>query len=61
MTRITIELATRIGAKIDTTIETNTEMTALAKLEAGEKMFTYMMMMKYLTQKLEECKTFYKR
>ena len=40
MTRITIELATRIGAKIDTKIETDTEMTAMAELEAGEKKFT---------------------
>ena len=45
----------------DTKIETNTEMTAMAKLEAGEKKFTYMMMMKYLSQKLEECTKFYKQ
>ena len=56
MTRITIELAmeTRIGAKIDTKTKTDTEMTAMTKLEVGlKKKITYMimMMMIYLTQK----------
>ena len=55
MTRITIELATetRIGAKIDTKTKTNTEMTAVTKVEVGlKKKITYMMMI-YLTQKLK--------
>ena len=63
MTRITIELAmeTRIGAKIDNKTKTDTEMTAMAKLEVGlNKKTTYMMMMIYLIQKLKECTKFYK-
>ena len=64
MTRITIELATetRIGAKIDTKTKTDTEMTAMTKLEVGlKKKITYVMMMIYLTQKLKECTKFYKQ
>ena len=64
MTRITIELAmeTRIGAKRDTKTKTDTEMTAMTKLEVGlKKKITYMMMMIYLTQKLKECTKFYKQ
>ena len=63
-TRITIELAmeTRIGAKIDTKTKTDTEMTAMTKLEVGlKKKITYMMMMIYLTQKLKECTQLYKQ
>ena len=62
-TRITIELAmeTRRGAKIDTKTKTNTEMTAMTKLEVGlKKKITYMMMMIYLTQKLKECTKCYR-
>ena len=49
-TRVTIELATKtgLGAKIDTKAKTNTEMTAMTKLEVGlKKKITYMMMMIY--------------
>ena len=64
MTRITIELAmeARVGAKIDTKTKTDTEITAMTKLEVGlKKKITYMMMMMiYLTQKLKECTKFYK-
>ena len=62
-TRITIELATetRKGAKIDTKTKTNTEMTAMTKLEVGlKKKTTFMMMIIYLTQKLKEYTKFYK-
>ena len=61
-TRIIIELATKTGiaAKIDTKTKTNTEMTAMTKLEVGlKKKITYMMMI-YLTQKLKEYTKFYK-
>ena len=63
-TRITTELATEtgIGAKIDTKIKTNTEMTVMTKLEIGlKKKTTYMMRMTYLTQKSKECTKFYKQ
>ena len=63
-TRVTIELAmeTRIGAKINNKAKTDTEMTAMTKLEVGlKKKITYMMRMTYLTQKLKECTKFYKQ
>ena len=63
MTRITIELATKIGIgkKKEPKTKTDTEMTAMRKLEVGlKKKITYMMRMKYLTQKLRECTKFYK-
>ena len=59
-----IELAmeTRLGVKIDTKAKTNTEMTAMTKLEVGlKKKITYMMRMTYLTQKSKECTKFYKQ
>ena len=62
--RVTIELAmeTRLGARIDTKAKTNTEMTAMTKLEVGlMKNITYMMRMTYLTQKSKECTTCYKQ
>ena len=62
--RINIELTkeARIGAKIDTKIETNTEVIAMTELELGlKKNVTYMMRMIYLTQRLKECTKFYKQ
>ena len=63
-TRVTLELATetRIGATINTKTKTDTEMTAMTKLEVGlkKKIMYMMMMMIYLTQKLKECTKFYK-
>ena len=58
-TRRIIEIVTK--TKIDIKIKTNTEMTVMTKLEVGlKKKITYMMMVIYLTQKLEECTKFYK-
>ena len=55
-------METRIGAKIDNKTKTDTEMTAMTKLEVGlTKKITYLMMMIYLTQKLEECTKLYKQ
>ena len=58
-TRRIIEIVTK--TKIEIKIKTNTEMTVMTKLEVSLKeKITYMMMMIYLTQKLEECTKFYK-
>ena len=58
-TRRIIEKVTK--TKIETKTKTNTEMTVMTKLEVGlKKKITCVMMMIYLTQKLEECTKFYK-
>ena len=55
-------METRIGAKINTKAKTDTEMTAMIKLEVGlQKKITYMMRMTYLTQKSKEYTKFYKK
>ena len=61
-TRIIIETVIKTKIVIETNIETSTEMTVMTKSEVGlKKRITYIMMMIYLTQKLEECTKFYKR
>ena len=61
-TRIIIEIVIKTKIVIETNIETSTEMTVMTKSEVGlKKKTTYIMMIIYLTQKLEECTKFYKR
>ena len=61
-TRIIIEIVIKTKIVIETNIETSTEMTVMTKLEVSlKKKITYIMMMIYLTQKLKECKKFYKQ
>ena len=60
-TRIIIEIVIKTKIVIETNIVTSTKMTVMTKSEVGlKKNITYIIMMIYLTQKLEECTKFYK-